>query len=81
MFLDAKHDDLLGVIHGVARLEIQVQAAIEVVELGFAGTKLGFSIYHLVVVLNRSALIRGVSRIGSDDYVDQCFPLCISWDR
>jgi hypothetical protein len=35
----------------------------------------------LVVVLNRSALIRGVSRIGSDDYVDQCFPLCISWDR
>jgi hypothetical protein len=53
----------------------------EVVELRFARSDLGFPIHHLVVVLDHSALVGWEGGVGPNHYVYVSIPLCIFGDR
>ena len=62
MFFDTKHDDLLVLINRIACVQVQVKALVEVIELRFARSDLGFPILHLVVVLDCATLIGRIGR-------------------
>ncbi|MCY1551014.1 hypothetical protein D9M68_873130 [compost metagenome] len=77
MLLDAKHDDLLVLINRIARVLVQVKAPVEVIKLRLACSNLGFPIHHLVVVLDRFALVGRVGGIGSNHHVYVGRPFCV----